>query len=344
MSIQTKFPVSNHTSSSLGNYRTIDFSSAGNDQSGVIGTVTWTNFGNSYYLDANGNKHKISKEVLTLSNGKSTGSTADKMLQSVHVFKDPVKFINYNCDQIDTDIQFYDEQGNLINFANTSAYISPMSLNGGRYDYMENGVEKNAGMGFEACQVLSGGNAYAIAGSSVKLHNGNDLYATSDNQSKQWGSPYNLSDWDNTGSTMQYYGAGLVKLTGSKLSLRWHVVASDLVKRASKLKAKDGSGYIKPDDFANRSISGPWAELTTVIPQNGELPKRQTTEIHYHYNPTENHYYDSRIIFSIIFWLSLSANSLTMCTYVCCVVIVLAWPNRLATLGIDTPSYNKSDA
>lgn len=73
-------------------------------------------------------------------------------------------------------------------------------------------------------------------------------------------------------------------------------------------------------------------------------PTEKTTEVHYHYNQTENHYYDSRIIFSIIFWLSLSANSLTMCTYVCCVVIVLAWPNRLATLGIDTPSYNKSDA
>lgn len=87
-----------------------------------------------------------------------------------------------------------------------------------------------------------------------------------------------------------------------------------------------------------------WGKDSVAATLKGIPPVRKTTEVHYHYNPTENHYYDSRIIFSIIFWLSLSANSLTMCTYVCCVVIVLAWPNRLATLGIDTPSYNKSDA
>lgn len=53
------------------------------------------------------------------------------------------------------------------------------------------------------------------------------------------------------------------------------------------------------------------------------IPKPESS-VRYHYNQAENRYYDSRIIFSIIFWLSLSANSLTMCTYVCCVVIVLA--------------------
>lgn len=44
------------------------------------------------------------------------------------------------------------------------------------------------------------------------------------------------------------------------------------------------------------------------------IPQRKTTEADYHYNQAENRYYESRIIFSIIFWLSLSANSLTMCT------------------------------
>ena len=57
------------------------------------------------------------REVVTLSNGQSTGSTANKMLQSVHVFNNPVKFINYNSGQIDTDIQYYDDQGKLIDFS-----------------------------------------------------------------------------------------------------------------------------------------------------------------------------------------------------------------------------------
>ncbi len=40
---------------------------------------------------------------------------------------------------------------------------------------------------------------------------------------------------------MQYYGAGLIKLTGTTLSLRWHAHAtSDLALQASRTKRKDG--------------------------------------------------------------------------------------------------------
>ena len=282
--ISSKYLITkNHVAADGSKYDTIDFSSAGNNQTGLIGIVTFTNLTHSFYIDETGQKHAIVKEVVTLSNGQSTGSTANKMLQSVHVFNNPVKFINYNSGQIDTDIQYYDDQGKLIDFSKISAYISPMSLNGGRYDYMDNGVEKNAGNVFEACQVLAGGKAFAIAGSSVKLHNGNDFYADSDNQSKQWGSPYNLDEWDKTGSPMQYYGAGLIKLTGTTLSLRWHAHAtSDLALQASRTKRKDG--VIDLNAFSDRSISGAWAELTTVIPQNGSIPQRKTTEVHYHYN------------------------------------------------------------
>jgi len=284
--ISSKYLITkNHVAADGSKYDTIDFSSAGNNQTGLIGIVTFTNLTHSFYIDETGHKHAIVKEVVTLSNGQSTGSTANKMLQSVHVFNNPVKFINYNSGQIDTDIQYYDDQGKLIDFSKISAYISPMSLNGGRYDYMDNGVEKNAGNVFEACQVLAGGKAFAIAGSSVKLHNGNDFYADSDNQSKQWGSPYNLDEWDKTGSPMQYYGAGLIKLTGTTLSLRWHAHAtSDLALQASRTKRKDG--VIDLNAFPDRSISGAWAELTTVIPQNGSIPQRKTTEVHYHYNPS----------------------------------------------------------
>ncbi|WP_260240696.1 hypothetical protein [Limosilactobacillus reuteri] len=84
---------------------------------------------------------------------------------------------------------------------------------------------------------------------------------------------------------MQYYGAGLIKLTGTTLSLRWHAHAtSDLALQASRTKRKDG--VIDLNAFPDRSVSGAWAELTTVIPQNGSIPQRKTTEVHYHYNPS----------------------------------------------------------
>ena len=86
---------------------------------------------------------------------------------------------------------------------------------------------------------------------------------------------------------MQYYGAGLIKLTGTKLSLHWHAHAtSDLALQASRTERKDG--VIDLNAFPDRSVSGAWAELTTVIPQNGSIPQRKTTKIHYHYDVTTN--------------------------------------------------------
>ncbi|OCW65950.1 GbpC/Spa domain-containing protein [Limosilactobacillus reuteri] len=269
-----------------GEYQELNYASAGPIVNGVIGTATWTNLTHSSYTDQNGKKHRIAKEVVTFKNPKTTGATAIKMGKNIAINKNPVKFICYASDEITTDIQFYDEQGRLIDFSNTSAYLSPMSLNGGKYFYYDGnsqGKPSLAGSGFEGCQVLSGGHAYALAGSSVNLHNGDDLFADSDNQNKDNGSPYSLDEWDKTGSPMQYYGAGLIKLTGNTLSLRWHVQANEMTKEASRVQNRS-NGKIDFNIVKDNSLGGPWAELTTVIPQNGSVPKRKTTQTNYHYN------------------------------------------------------------
>lgn len=253
---------------------------------------------------------------------------------SIHISHDPTK--GFNQFGLTTTFvgQYYYADGSPVNFEKGNAYLSVGSL-----DNYQNGLKQYSR---EEAIVNSGGRAIGLAGSSVTAH-GNKLYADNpnaipDNDLKPGGSQswdgynpqhqfkgqYNASQWDYNGSPLQFYGAGLVELNGSQFSV-------------TATESDEGI----PDGASFRNWE--WFNMTAVLPKTQE-PQLKPSEIHYHYNQTENHYYDSRIIFSIIFWLSLSANSLTMCTYVCCVVIVLAWPNRLATLGIDTPSYNKSDA
>ncbi|UAW60955.1 KxYKxGKxW signal peptide domain-containing protein [Limosilactobacillus reuteri] len=305
--------------------------------------VTYTNLKNSTYKGS-----KISKIVVTYSDSTPTGNRVtqsglnaitngadDNFLQ---VFEDPVRN-DMHSTTVTSTYQYYDANGRLIDFSGTDdAWLSVGSLNfdqGNDYQGGKNEGNPTSGVS-EGVKLISGAQIKQLAGSSISVHDNGWAYAAFNNYS---GTGMNNgintdnggSGWDMDGSPNAYYGAIVFQLTGTSVSLRQGVIP--------------WGGADIATQYSNKDLNNAWFTAGTTLPEtNIKAPVRKTSEVHYHYNPTENHYYDSRIIFSIIFWLSLSANSLTMCTYVCCVVIVLAWPNRLATLGIDTPSYNKSDA
>ncbi len=178
-----------------------------------------------------------------------------------------------NRDIANLKMKMYYDDGELVDFSAGNAYLSVNSLN----NYTNNLKEYS----IETVRVNSGGQALALRGSSVTVHNGNTLYsdkantwttdghyaATDDSANKESFelNPNSVTDsnipkgWDTTDSASRYYGAGLVKLTGTVLDF-------DLY--AANTGIPEGTYW----------RNGLWYNTSTIIPVT------PTTEIHYHYN------------------------------------------------------------
>ena len=246
-------------------------------------TVSYDNLKNSSYITNDGTRHNISKIMVTY----NIHSVNRK--QGILIFSDPTDGIGMlNGESITlNDFKFFDDQGNQINFTNNTAYLAITSLN----HHANNAIET----------VTSGNNVtpYALYGSSVSLHNGNQLYATlcndnGDGSNGSWDyAGHNNKSWDEKGP-YEYFGTGLLSLSGSNSNFTFSVQNPDIL-------------------ITDISGSGPWFTFTTVIPQT-PAPQLQHAETHYHYNTTN--VYANRIIFSIILLSSLTCNSLITCKYV----------------------------
>lgn len=265
------------------------------NQSGVIATVTYTNLTNSTYLDSLGIKHKIGKVVYTYSNPEATGNLISKMHNAISVYTDPIKNLVYSGTGITQKIEFYDETGNIIDFANTSSYLNPMSLNSWTAKYWnDSGIF--GGVISEGVEVVNGGQSYALLGSSDSLHSNGKIYSDNDNSYKSEGSLYKIKDWDYDGSPYQYYGAALVKLTGTSLTLHWfYNFQNDDAYKA--YFGTDSTGKYNPSAVKDINKMSAWAEVTTVIPQTpgptppsvpnpGPKPTRTTTSVNYNFTTT----------------------------------------------------------
>lgn len=178
-----------------------------------------------------------------------------------------------NRDIANLKMKMYYDDGELVDFSAGNAYLSVNSLN----NYTNNLKEYS----IETVRVNSGGQALALRGSSVTVHNGNTLYsdkantwttdghyaATDDSANKESFelNPNSVTDsnipkgWDTTDSASRYYGAGLVKLTGTVLDFDLYA---------------DNTGIPEGTYWRN----GLWYNTSTIIPVT------PTTEIHYHYN------------------------------------------------------------
>lgn len=205
----------------------------------------------SYYIDAQGVKHAIAKIVRTFSDSSIvdlpnfTGKNP-----CIVVYSDPTDGFWYNyLDGVTVSDRYYDEQGNLINFDDGTAFLAVTSLN-------NTSSGGNKGNHIEKANLLSSGKMYALTGSSI-LNHSDGLYADNPNSYQTKGNTWNGSvDWDKKGAN-EYYGTGLMVLNGSEQSIRFSTT-------------RLSSDY----DY------NVWATTTTIIPQTPE-PK---TEIHYHYN------------------------------------------------------------
>ena len=178
--------------------------------------------------------------------------------------------------------EWFYEDGTKVNFENGTAYLTVASLN----TYLQRNQ-----WGHERTTVISGGKALALYGSSVSLHNGNELYSSKANSIDTSGIaratdgadakpdqklidnffpnqkditntniPYK---WDTANSRDRYYGAGLIALNGSDLTIKVDV---------------------KNDDRPNGTEpwNAQWANFGTIIPETPNI-NRPELKIHYHH-------------------------------------------------------------
>ena len=173
-------------------------------------------------------------------------------------------------------MSMYYDNGEKVNFEDGTAYLAVASLNT---------YKDKVRWAHESTQVVSGGRALALYGSSVSLHNGNTLYSDKANSNDATGKDravlgnwdYSPSDvypneaeltnanipdnWDSFTSPDRYYGAGLIALSGDTLKLNIFV-------------NHDGM----PSD--SHPWNGQWFNVGTVIPETPDINKPKLT-VHY---------------------------------------------------------------
>lgn len=250
------------------------------DVSGTALVATFTNLKNSYYVDDDGQKKVISKIERTFSNLKKLPLEKSEVILSV--YEDPADGFWYqHSSGVTVKDTYYDEHNNPIHI-NGNGWLAITSLNavyGGIHD-----KQTLSGTPYHVEMVIptQGGQAYGLAGSSVSVHSDGALYADKSNSAmitvngspdkaftkkgvSTW--PDGKQSWDAKGPN-EYYGAGLVKITGSSITLDF------------KLS--------EHQDLWNPYV---WATISTIIPQSPtpeynvpEKPTIETTTTSYHYN------------------------------------------------------------
>ncbi len=222
--------------------------------------VTFSNLQNSSYQSADGTIHKIAKIERTFSTFKAGDTNLYYAGEYIMVNSDPTDGFWYEGM---TDVAYYDkyfdDKGNQITF-DKGAYIAVTSLN--------KDPNRTEGVAVE------NGTVYALKGSAITVH-GKVLYSDTDTDTK---GKFEQKDWDRADSPTQYYGAGLVQLTGNVAKLKF---------------------FTNFEDSFNGKYGGTWATVSTIIPASEFNLKRPTpptppeknpqptTKINYHYNVTK---------------------------------------------------------
>ena len=224
-------------------------------------TVTFTNLKNSFYYDQQGNKINISKITAKF---YDIQANPNKGSVDIDVYSDPTDGFWYRgVDRVKVDYQFFDSNGNVINFDPNTAYLAFGSLNSGYYG--DHGRT-------EGVNILNG-EAVALLGSGITKH-GNYLYAddslrgkldyvhVNDDGSYSVGD-FNDQNWDHQ-NQYRYFGTGLDNLSGKIVSVE----------------------YVTTRDLGGTDTTDTWATMSTVIPSTPgpQKPVRKTSEAHYRYN------------------------------------------------------------
>ncbi|PLA76567.1 hypothetical protein CYR79_05540 [Ligilactobacillus agilis] len=226
-------------------------------------TATYTNLKNVTYQDKKINKITVD---FTLTKNSNVDFALD-------LLDNPYYGWSFANGYMTATYKFYYEDGNQVNFEKGTAYLAPASLN--------NYLNITDHFGIETAEVVSGGQALGLYGSSVTAH-GNKLYADKANSWKTADggfqatpnaeeiTDYNMPDnWDTADSPYRYYGAGLVALEGNSVTLKIYVQNSSAPANLSR-----------PDYYTN-NYNAMWYNVGTVIPETPGIPNKPTVSYNY---------------------------------------------------------------
>ena len=220
-----------------------------NTVSGAFARAEYDGITNSYYRDT-----PISKMIVTLSNVKKGAKSANGYISVDNGINNGIW--RQNIVGADLDIQFYDNNGNLITFGD-DAYLTVSSLNG-----RSNGDGSTAGS-TEAVKLLSDGQAMQLPQSGVKVHFDGGMYMDGGHDSPEsLGLPSSLDAWDNSTSPSRIFGSAMIHVKGNHI----------------KLRSYDYSDYTTDHNVG----TGPWFIWSTMLPPIAFDQQPPKLELHYH--------------------------------------------------------------
>ena len=220
-----------------------------NTVSGAFARAEYDGITNSYYRDT-----PISKMIVTLSNVKKGAKSANGYISVDNGINNGIW--RQNIVGADLDIQFYDNNGNLITFGD-DAYLTVSSLNG-----RSNGDGSTAG-NTEAVKLLSDGQAIQLPQSGVKVHSDGGMYMDGGHDSPEsLGLPSSLDAWDNSTSPSRIFGSAMIHVKGNHI----------------KLRSYDYSDYTTDHNIG----TGPWFIWSTMLPPIAFDQQPPKLELHYH--------------------------------------------------------------
>lgn len=229
-----------------------------------------------YQLSLEPNLSSTAARNAYIVNGQYTGGLVGS--KACFMFgNDPTKGFQFYGVKAHVIFTAYYEDGTPVNFEKGTAYFSVGSLNNYMNrltdQYNDTNQYSTEGSSIEATQVINGGQAVGLTGSSVTAHEGGWLYADSPNtvtdgsvqsnahdtfsSTKHYDGHY--GDWDRNNSGSQYVGAGLIRLSGSQLELNVGTIDNGIDPSAT---------------YRNWM----WWNTSAVI------PKTPAVEVHYHYD------------------------------------------------------------
>lgn len=220
-----------------------------NAVSGAFARAEYDGITNSYYRGT-----PISKMVVTLSNVKKGAKSANGYISVDNGINNGIW--RENIVGADLDIQFYDNNGNLITFGD-DAYLTVSSLNG-----RSNGDGSTAGS-TEAVKLLSDGQAMQLPQSGVKVHTDGGMYMDGGHDTPEsLGLPSSLDYWDNSTSPNRIFGSAMIHVKGNHI----------------KLRSYDYSDYTTDHNVG----TGPWFIWSTMLPPLSFDQQPPKLELHYH--------------------------------------------------------------
>lgn len=251
-----------------------------NNINGDFLRAIYTNINGAQYTDMNGNVHNINKMIVTYSNlilgPRFRGMKAWFRPATGTGWGDVDSFY---IKSVNATYQFYDGQGNLINFAPGTAWLFLSSLTRWANNNDGNLMVDPSQDHVEAVKAINGSKLYNLPEGKAVVHNDGNAYEDATIYTQRI--PYHpVGDGDNG---YDHDGGAVIASVSNGMTLQWNLQqnydpnngkdkADSPSFTGSHEDAKDGGWYYF--SIKNNTLNG-----ISMIP-----PTRKNTEVHYHYN------------------------------------------------------------